>query len=305
MTGCPDPADVELLGLSFDPDGRQGRFTLTPRVSRGDGALYGGTAIAVAVVAMEAATRRPCLWITTQYVSQASTGDVIDCPVEVLSNGRHISQCQVTGRLGDRVLFVALGSTAAPRPDGMEGQYEEMPAVTGPDRGVPMATGPGPRVESPPADQPGFHSWVEVRVAETLGPPESAPHMALWARIVPTAAPEGWTGLTRAGIAFLADMVPPAIARAAGIAGGGISLDNSMRFGSVPDGVEWVLMDLRGHMAAGSHGHGSVRVWTPDGALVAVGGQSANMRFNFGRLDSPEARAAWASRAAPGGGDDR
>ena len=299
MSEWPDPSDVALLGLSFDAERRNSRFTLTPEVSRQDGALYGGTAVAAGVVAMEAATGRPCLWVTTQYIAQAGLGDLIECSVEVLSNGGHISQCQVTGRHGRRILFLALGSTATPRPGGLEGQYEEMPAVTGPERGVPMT--PGPRVEAPPADLPGFHSRVEFRVAEPLGAPEAAPPMALWARLLPSCAPPGWNGLTRAGIAFLADMVPPAIARAAGIAGGGISLDISHRFGTLPAGVEWVLLELRGHMSSGSHGHGFVRVWTPDGALVAVGGQSANMRYNFGPLDSAGARAGWAAA----GPDDR
>ena len=300
MTGSPHPSDLALLGLSFDPDGRNGRFVLTPEVSRGDGALYGGTAIAAAVVAMEAATRRPCLWVTTQYVSQAALGDRIDLSVDVLSNGRHIAQCQVAGRKDDRVLFVALGSTAAPRPEGLEGQYEEMPAVTAPERGAPMVH--GHRVEAPPDLQPGFHARVEFRVAEPLGPPASAPPRARGARMRPSAVPEGWNGLTAAAIAFLADMVPPAIARAAGVAGGGISLDNSLRFASVPPGTEWVLLELRGHMSWGSHGHGSVRAWTPDGVLVGVGGQSANMRFNFGRLSPGDGRAGWLAPARPEGG---
>ena len=299
MTAWPIPSDIELLGLSFDAETGHGWFPLAPGVSRGDGALYGGTAIAAAVVAMEAATRRPCLWVTTQYVSQATLGDRIDLSVDVLSNGRHIAQCQVTGRKDRQVLFVALGSTATPRPDGMEGQYEDMPAVTGPERGVPMVH--GHRVEAPPADGPGFHSRVEFRVAEPTGPAETAPPMALWARMLPDAVPAGWNGLTAAAIAFVADMVPPAIARAGGVAGGGISLDNSLRFADVPAGTEWVLLELRGHMSWGSHGHGSVRVWTPDGVLVAVGGQSANMRFNFGRLGPGDARAGWMAPARPEG----
>jgi acyl-CoA thioesterase len=70
------------------------------------------------------------------------------------------------------------------------------------------------------------------------------------------------------------------------MAGGGYSLDNSLRFGTLPDDVEWVLLELRGQMATGSHGHGSVSVWTEEGTLVAVGGQSANMRFSFGSTDA-------------------
>jgi acyl-CoA thioesterase len=72
-------------------------------------------------------------------------------------------------------------------------------------------------------------------------------------------------------------MVPGGIARSAGLIGGGTSLDNSLRFGAEPVDVEWVLLELRAHMAAGAHAHGSVCVWSPGGHLLAVGGQSANM----------------------------
>jgi acyl-CoA thioesterase len=146
----------------------------------------------------------------------------------------------------------------------------------------------GQRQEAPPPHLPGFHSVVEFRVAEALSDEESAPPMALWARLTNGAR------MTRAGISFLADMVPPAIARAAGVGGAGISLDNSLRFGTLPDDVEWVLLELRGHMSTGSHGHGSVRVWTEDGSLLAVGGQSANMRPAF--AFDPEAARAMSQR---------
>ena len=124
--------------------------------------------------------------------------------------------------------------------------------------------------------------------------------MALWGRLRPGALGSRTSRMTRAAIALLADMVPPAIARAAGLVGGGVSLDNSLRFGTLPDDVEWVLLELRGHMASGSHGHGSVRIWTEDGRLVAVGGQSANMRYAFGFDTGPDGPGS-----APAGGGAR
>jgi acyl-CoA thioesterase-2 len=271
-TTLPHPSDLKLLGATMVAEHRLS-FPLTLDVARHDGALYGGTAIAASVVGMEAVTARDALWVTTQYATQAELGDTIDCDVVVHSSGRHLSQFQVTGRLGDRVLFVSLGATAVPRPGGLEGQYEEMPKVTGPEQGLAMSM--GAPVEAPPAQRKGLHSVIEYRVAECLDDPSVAPPMGLWARLA------GGSALTRAGMAFLADMVPPAIARAAGFAGGGFSLDNSLRFGTLPDDVEWVLLELRGHMSTGAHGHGTVKVWTEDGRLVGVGGQSANMRFAF------------------------
>jgi acyl-CoA thioesterase len=98
--------------------------------------------------------------------------------------------------------------------------------------------------------------------------------------------------LTPAGVAFLADMVPVAITRAAGKMGAGFSLDNSVRFGPEPDG-DWVLLELVGDLAEQGYGHGSFRAWTPGGRLVATGGQTANMRFV---VDSDEEFAARIAR---------
>jgi acyl-CoA thioesterase len=75
----------------------------------------------------------------------------------------------------------------------------------------------------------------------------------MWSRM------RGDRPITPASIAFVADMVPGAIARAAGLVGGGASLDNSLRFGRIPDDVEWMLLELKAHMAVGSHAHGSVQ----------------------------------------------
>jgi acyl-CoA thioesterase len=267
MTSFPRQSDVDLLGLEFDADGRQSRFELVPGVARHDGALYGGTAIAVSVAAMEAATGRGSLWVTTQYVATAQLSDVIECTTDVVAMGRNVSQAQVTGRLGDKVLFTSVGSTAIPRKGGLEGQFVTMPEVSQPEDIEPMVFGPVRE-----SGFRGFTAQVEYRLADVHGPKGSASQLALWARI------KGDRPATPASIAFVADMVPGAIARAVGMVGGGTSLDNSLRFGRIPDDEEWILLELRAQMAVGSHAHGSVKVWSREGLLLAVGGQSTNMR---------------------------
>jgi acyl-CoA thioesterase len=253
-----------LLGLDFSAGLDHCRFEMTPSVARHDGTLYGGTAIAVSVVAMEAATARPALWVTTQYVATARLGEVVECTAEVLANGRNISQVQVTGRLGAQTVFVSLGSTATPREGGVEGQWQSMPRMTPPEESKTMVFGP-------PGGFRGFMSQVEYREAYPKEADGSEPPLALWARLT------GGGLYTPASMSFVADMVPGAIARSVGKVGGGTSLDNSLRFGHISGEEEWVLLDLRAHMAAGAHAHGSVFVWTRQGELVAVGGQSANM----------------------------
>jgi acyl-CoA thioesterase len=260
----PRPCDVDVLGLQFDEDPTRSRFEMVPKIARHDGALYGGTAIAASVTAMETATDRPILWVTTQYVATAQQGDTVGCVTEVLAHGRNISQVQVQGRHGDRLLFVSSGSTALPREGGFEGQYEQMPTMTQPDDSTPLFFGVVDTFR-------GFVAQVEYREAQVVGDHENPPPLALWSRL------SDGRRFTPATIAFVADMVPGAMARTIGKVGGGTSLDNSLRFSVVPVDVEWVLLEMRAHMASGSHAHGSVHVWSEDGALLAVGGQSANM----------------------------
>jgi len=260
----PRVLDVELLGLEFEAGLQRCRFPMVPGVARHDGTLYGGTAIAASVAAMEAATGRPTLWTTTQYVATAQQGDVVECTTDVLASGRNISQAQVIGRLGPQVLFVSLGSTALARKDGIEGQFQSMPAMSQPEESEPMVLGA-------PGGFRGFLSQVEYREARALESESHAPPLAMWVRLT------SGHPFSRAGVAFVADMVPGAIARSVGMVGGGTSLDNSLRFGPITGDDEWVLLDLRAHMAAGAHAHGSVFVWSRHGHLLAVGGQSANM----------------------------
>jgi acyl-CoA thioesterase len=274
MPELPHPSDVELLALELAPDGQSGRFTLGPGLVRHDGALYGGTGLAVSVAAMEAATDRPILWASTQFVSQPYLGATIEWEVERLAVGKRAAQLMLRATADGAVAFVAIGSTGIPAADGLTGEYLQMPKVSPPD-GAP------PRFSSLPS-VPNPESWtlvVELREAEVLE--DDGPPVAFWARL------RNGGALTPAAIAFVADMVPLGVARSAGKLGAGSSLDNTMRFrGGVAD-TDWVLLDLQGDFANGGYGHGTVRMWTQDGALVATGSQSASMRYLFEVGEAP------------------
>ena len=128
----------------------------------------------------------------------------------------------------------------------------------------------------------GFTMQLEYRWTELLSGREATAPTVVWARLT-----DG-SPLTPAGVSFLADMVPAAVIRAAGVAGGEMgpagatSLDNSLRFAVVEPETEWILLEMQGHMATAGSGHGSVLVWTPGGTLIAVGGQTANMMHAAG-----------------------
>jgi acyl-CoA thioesterase len=297
VASLPHASDLELFGLVLSEDGGAGRFELRSGLVRHDGALYGGTGLAVSVVALEAATQRDVLWCSTQFVAPARLGDTVTWEVERLAVGKRAAQLLVRASANDRTSFVAIGSTGIAVADGLTGQYVEMPTVSPPEDSAPHLLGRGGLRGGGPSTpddlqqrilehmpEPAAESWarhIELREAETVG--GDSPTVAFWGR-----RRDGGP-VTPAVLAFMADMVPVAVARAAGRLGAGSSLDNSMRFRGGLAGSEWILLELHGELAHGGFGHGSLRAWTADGDLVATGSQSASMRFLFdeGELPAP------------------
>lgn len=235
-------------------------YELAPELCRLDRALYGGTALAAAIVGSEQATGRPARWMTVQFVAQTEVGAVVEQRIEPLARGRNIDQVRVTATVEGRVLYTALGATATERPEWPRGTGPTMPRVPGPEQGTMF----------PFSQQAGDVGWQLVSEYIEV-PTELGPHrMAMWARLRDQPATDA------AKLGFLADMVPLAVCRAAGIQGAGVSLDNTLRVGHLVDS-EWVLLDIDGHAAADGYGHGSVHLWAPDGTLLGTGSQTSRL----------------------------
>jgi acyl-CoA thioesterase len=252
--------DEGFLGL-VDIEGGV-RFTVELRLARPDRRLFGGTAIAVALAAIERVTGREALWATAQLVGTAPVGSVVDCAVDELARGHRTSQVRVTARADGEVVFVALGAAATLKePErALVGEGAVMPRVPDPESCRPVFTAPGNEVT-------GWHSCVDMRLAaEDLD--GQVGRLGLWLRLVDD---KPWTP---ARLAFVADMVPVAVCRAAGVRGAGTSLDNSLRLGRPAD-TQWVLLDLMPHVAWGGYGTGTGIMWAQDGTLVAVASQTA------------------------------
>jgi acyl-CoA thioesterase II len=296
MSAVPDDfarrhaADAAFLGLHPEAEGRF-RFTVVDRLSRMDARLYGGTAIAVSIATAEELTKRPVLWMTTQFVATAAQDTEIDVLAEVLAPGKRTNQVRITGTGADgTAVFASLGATGHHREGGMTGEFERMPKVAPPSAtddgsGNPfavMARAAG--VERPAAPHPvpprdtGFASVIEMRAAEVLDHPDAGPgRVCMWLRR------KDGEPITPALAAFMADMVPMSVALACGAMAGGTSLDNSIRIGTFVE-TEWILLDLRPHLAAGDYGHGSAHIWSESGHLMATASQTASMiRFDPGQ----------------------
>lgn len=278
-------SDSEFLGLVAGDEPGRFSFTVERHLARLDGKLYGGTALAASIAAAEALSGRRALWMTTQFVATAPAGAAISMLAEVLAPGRRTSQVRVTGTDdGGEVMFASLGATGTHRADGLEEQFESPPVVAPPEEsehwnspfsGLARFAGPGLTLPPFPEDL-GFNMVMELRSPEIIEHPDPGHgRMCLWMRR------KDRQPVTATVAAFMADMVPLSVAHGLEVIAGGTSLDNTIRMG-VPVESEWILLDLRPHVAAGGYAHGTAHVWSSDGQLMATASQTASMiRFDF------------------------
>lgn len=233
--------------------------------------LFGGAGLGAAVAALERVTGRPAVWATAQYLSFARPPAVLDLDVTVLVSGRYSSQARVTGHVGDTEILTvnaALGS----RPDARRYQAPAMP---------PFA----PAADCPPM----IYSWVrspddvnarfEQRIAfgryglaRASGGPSPDGRSAMWVR-----ATDPGVVVDRVVLALIADFLPGGIGSAMGLAVGGNSLDNTIRYGRLVP-TEWVLCDIHIEAAIDGFAHGRMQLFAEDGTLLASASQSMIVR---------------------------
>jgi acyl-CoA thioesterase II len=259
------PARNSLFELQPGGDGHYG-LDLTGDLARFDGRLFGGAGLAASVAAMEAESGRGALWATVQFVGFAEIGEHIDCHTELLAEGHNTTQARVTGTTDGRIVFVALGATARPRDDGFGAAFGGMPNAMSADDCAPWS----PEFPFPPdtVERRGPFATAEFRQARC-----DDGSVKLWSRIR--------AGLQdRVTIAYLGDFVPSSVLRAAGRSGGGVSLDNSIRFGVAPaPETDWILIDTEPYLADSGYVHGGARLWSADGKLLAIASQTAVAKF--------------------------
>src|SRR4051812_17539832 len=128
------PVDARtFLGLEATDDPLQWRLPVTRGLSTPGDFLFGGCGLAAGIEALEAASGRPCVWATAQYLSFAPTGSTLDIEVTLPAVGRNITQGRaICRRDGNEIVTVnaALGS----RDVAMEGEWAVRPDVSSPDR---------------------------------------------------------------------------------------------------------------------------------------------------------------------------
>jgi acyl-CoA thioesterase II len=256
-----------FLGLEPTSDPLRWRLPVTPLVSSGMGALFGGCGLAAGVVALEEVTGRRTVWATAQYLRYAPAGSVLDLEVVVPITGHRVSQGRVIAHTEDGEEILTVTSALGDRPGMEDRTLATFPTVPPPERS-PARVG-RLRVAN-------VFDRVEVRLArgrqlEELDGTPGDGRACFWARVTGALEPSA------AWLAVLGDLVPNGLAQARGTPGGGNSLDNTIRVLHLVRS-DWILCDIGIDGLARGFGHGWGHLWSQDGTLLATASQSVIAR---------------------------
>lgn len=250
-----------FLGLTRR-DERTWSMRVTERVMTPGHFLFGGCGLAAGILALEAASGRPAVWASAQYLAYAPEGAEVVVTTNLAVVGGHVTQARATATVDEREILTvnaALGTGVLAGP----------PWTT--------MTDVRPPLDCPPRELPGWFEGtifdhVETRVAlgrrasELDGTPGS-PVSALWARI------PGHLDPSAATIAILGDFVSGGATDPLGRRVRGRSLDNTIRVATLTT-TEWVLCEIHMHALVGGFGQGTAFLWSESGVLLATASQS-------------------------------
>jgi acyl-CoA thioesterase len=262
----------EFLGMEPVEDDLHWRLRVVPELTTPGNFLFGGCGLGAALVALEAASGRPTVWSTAQYLSFAPTHSQLDLTVTLAAEGRRISQGRAVGYVGDKEILTvnaALGSPGSLRAGGV---WAVRPEVPPPD-------------ECPPRRLPDFTTTsifdrIDVRLAKGRSFEEISagtgvpgdPDSALWARVPGHLEPSAST------LAIIGDYVTGGVSQPLGRRVMSRSLDNTVRVVRL-EPTEWVLCDIRIQALVDGYGQGVAYLWSQHGTLLATASQSMSVRL--------------------------
>jgi acyl-CoA thioesterase len=262
----------KFLGMEPVGDELQWQLTVVPELTTPGNFLFGGCGLGAALVALEAASGRPTVWSTAQYLSYAPTGSKLDLTVTLAAEGRRITQGRVVGYVGDTEILTVNAAAGLPADLDVGGVWVTMPEVPAPEA-------------CPPRRLPDFNSTsifdrIDVRLARgrsfdeitsakgTMGEPDSV----LWARVPGHLEPSAAT------LAIIGDYVSGGVSQPLGRRVKSRSLDNTLRMVRL-EPTEWILCDIRIQALVGGYGQGIAYLWSREGVLLATASQSMSVRL--------------------------
>lgn len=262
----------QFLGMAEVDGPLRWRMEVVPEVTTPGNFLFGGCGLGAALVALEAASGRPTVWATAQYLAFAPTGSTLDLAVTLAAEGHRVTQARAVGRVGDKEILTVNAALGGPGDLDAEGVWDAPPAVPPP--------GECPPRRLPDQFTTSIFDQIEVRqasgrtfdeIARSEGVP-GEPTSALWARVPGQLEPSAAT------LAVLGDYVTGGVAQPLGRRVFSRSLDNTLRVVRL-EPTEWVLCDIRIQALAHGYGQGTAFLWSEAGTLLATASQSMSIRY--------------------------
>jgi acyl-CoA thioesterase II len=260
-----------FLGMEPVDGADHWRLEVTSAVATPGRFLYGGCGLAAGIVALEAATGRPTVWATAQYLAHAPIGSVLDIDVTVAAAGGRVSQARAVARTDGREVLTVNAALGRPGPDPQgepDATWVEMPTVP--------AAADSPRRILPETFPDSVLSRVDQRQAagRSFGQLDGTPgeaRTASWMRVPGHLEPSAAT------LAVMGDTVSGGVSQPLGRLTSGRSLDNTLRVARLV-ATEWILVDIQMHALANGFGHGLAHLWAEDGTLLATASQTVRVR---------------------------
>lgn len=259
---------TETAFPALQPTGDPHRWTLTITEDLCTGAagrqhLFGGSGLAVAMMAMERTTGLPTLWATVQFLSFAPIGSTLELDVRVAGGGRNVRQTIVRGTVDGREVIAASGALGGGS-DMRSEQWECAPQVPPPDAGRVVVAHHNAHRD--------IHAALDIRAVDgrfgifSKDPVSGTGHVRVWMRSLRRP-------VDTIALAIMGDFVPSVASNALNLRAGGNSLDNTIRIRRIVP-TEWVLCDIALEGVHGGFGHGRITLFAEDGTLMAVASQS-------------------------------
>ncbi|MGB7052978.1 MAG: thioesterase family protein [Acidimicrobiales bacterium] len=262
----------EFFGMEPQKDLVHWRLQVVPELTTPGQFLFGGCGLGAALVALEAASGRPTIWSTAQYLSYARTNSELDLTVTLAAEGRRVTQGRVVGRVGDQEILTVNAAVGWPGELEVDGVWLTAPTVPPPEDCPPRR---------PPFDRgPSIFDRIDVRIARGLTFEElyagsgmtGEPTSALWAHV------PAYLGPSAAMLAVVGDYVSGAVSQPLGRRTMSRSLDNTIRMVQL-EPTEWILCEIGMQALVGGYGQGVAHLWSQDGTLLATASQSMSVRL--------------------------
>ena len=258
-----------FLGVEPIDDLLHWRMEVRPDLATPEGFLFGGCGLGAAVSALEAASERPLICTSGQFLSYAPRGSIVEWELTLAVVGRHMTHGRAVARVDGHDVMAVTAALGVAEPD-VSGIWVDRPAVPGPD-------------ECPTRSLPAMFSnsileRIEVRAArgrhfeEVDGNPGS-PDSSVWVRLPDQRTPSSAT------LAIIGDYIPHAVSQPIGRRVMARSLDNTLRIVQLRPSA-WILCDIWILALAGGYGQGTATIWSHEGQLLATANQSFRARLS-------------------------